>query len=391
MAAGYYHGLALKSDGTVTAWGDNGFGQTNIPVGLSNVVAIAAGLDYNLALKSDGTVTAWGYNAHGQTTIPVGLRNVVAIAVGALHSVALKSDGTVVAWGYDGSPYGDITIPVGLSNVVAFAAGINHNLALKSDGTVAAWGRNSEGQTTIPVGLSNVVAIAAGSFHSLAMKSDGTVVAWGDNNSGQATVPVGLRSLAVNLTLGGTFNTNHLPGTYTRTYSTSNLLGGIATATRTIVVQDTMPPVITLLGSNTLTLLTNTLFVDPGATALDACGGSYAVATNNPVNVAVPGTYTVSYIATDDYSHSATNTRMVVVVAPPRVISPIRLGNGTFQFGFTNRPGVGFAVWASTNAALPFAQWSYLGAPVEAPAGTFLFTDSQATNRAQRFYRVSSP
>jgi hypothetical protein len=239
------------------------------------------------------------------------------------------------------------------------------------------------------VGLSNVVALAGGGYHSLALKSDGTVIAWGNNAFGQTTIPAGLSSRAV--IVGDAFNTNNSPGTYTLTYMSSNSVGGIATATRTIVVQDTTPPVITLLGSNTLAVLTNTLFVDPGATALDACGGSYAVTTNNPVNVAVPGTYTVSYIATDDDGNSATNTRMVVIVAPPLVISPNRLGNGAFQFGFTNQPGVGFTVWASTNLALPFAQWSNLGAPVEAPAGKFLFTDPQATNRAQRFYRVSSP
>ena len=57
----------------------------------------------------------------------------------------------------------------------------------------------------------------------------------------------------------------------------------------------------------------------------------------------------------------------------------------------TNTPSASLTVWASTNVALPFAQWSNLGAPVESPAGTFLFTDPQATNKAQRFYRVSSP
>ena len=76
IAAGGVHSLALRSDGTVWAWGRNSFGQLgdntntnrNVPVmvqGLSGVSAISAGDGHSLALKSDGTVWAWGSN-HGK-------------------------------------------------------------------------------------------------------------------------------------------------------------------------------------------------------------------------------------------------------------------------------------------------------------------------------------
>jgi len=80
IAAGAYHSVVLKSDGTVFAWGNNNWGQTNVPAGLSSVVAIAAGGYHSLALKADGTVVAWGFNGWGQTNVPAGLSNVVAIA-----------------------------------------------------------------------------------------------------------------------------------------------------------------------------------------------------------------------------------------------------------------------------------------------------------------------
>ena len=50
--------MALKADGTVVAWGDNGEGQADVPAGLTDVIAIAAGLSHSVALKSDGTVVA---------------------------------------------------------------------------------------------------------------------------------------------------------------------------------------------------------------------------------------------------------------------------------------------------------------------------------------------
>jgi alpha-tubulin suppressor-like RCC1 family protein len=62
-------------------------------------VGLAAGQFHNLALKKDGVVVAWGGNFDGQTTIPSGLSNVVAIAAGGHHSLALKEGGTVAGGG----------------------------------------------------------------------------------------------------------------------------------------------------------------------------------------------------------------------------------------------------------------------------------------------------
>ncbi|MGA3143939.1 MAG: hypothetical protein ABSF10_13095 [Verrucomicrobiota bacterium] len=157
----------------VIAWGDNSYGQTNVPVAVTNVQAVAAGFGFSLALQGDGTVIAWG--GRGATNVPAGLGNVAAIAAGYGQGLALKNDGTFVAWG--GPGYGGTAVtnvPAGLTNVVAIACGADHNLVLRGDGTVFAWGLNYGGQTNVPVDLSNVVAIAAGFSSSFAIKTDGS-------------------------------------------------------------------------------------------------------------------------------------------------------------------------------------------------------------------------
>ena len=138
------------------------------------IVAIAAGNTHSLALRGDGTVLAWGDNSWGQTAVPTGLTNVVALAGGQYHSLALKSDGTVVAWG--DNTWNQTSVPAGLSNVVAIAAESLDNLALKQDGSVVMWGDNTFFQTNMPAGLSNVVGIAAGRYHALAVVGNGSPV-----------------------------------------------------------------------------------------------------------------------------------------------------------------------------------------------------------------------
>lgn len=188
LAAGDQHALALKSDGTLATFGALPAGGTlNVPAGLANIVAIAAGGGNSGAVRSDSTVVVWGDAA--LSAVPSGLSGVAKLAIGRNHALALKSDGTVVAWGTSG--FGTQAGVAALTEVADIAAGGGHSLVLKSDGTVIALGGSGGSEVTVPAGLTNVVAVAAGSGLSIALRADGSVVAWGTAD-GRAVVPAGL-------------------------------------------------------------------------------------------------------------------------------------------------------------------------------------------------------
>lgn len=236
IAVGDDHILALTTAGQVLAWGYNEWGQLGngtttesglpVEVGLpagTTVTAIAAGAGHSLALTSEGTVFAWGDNDFGQIgdgtktqrTSPVeiplpGAATATMIAGGDDHSLALTSEGDLLAWGYNGGgQIGDgttttRTTPVGVHlpadteiSAIEGASGFM-SYAITVGGELLAWGDNSYGQMgdgtttrrTEPVAVhmpegTTVTDIDAGDDHAIALTSDGAVYGWGYNRYGQ--------------------------------------------------------------------------------------------------------------------------------------------------------------------------------------------------------------
>jgi alpha-tubulin suppressor-like RCC1 family protein len=204
IACGDYHALALLSDGTIKAWGNNSFGNqlgdgsstdryspVNVS-GINNAIAISTQYRTCLALLSDGTVKQWGTNLGNIPIIVSNLSNVISISINGL-ALAVLSNGTVVSWS---TPTSTKTTISGINNAISVSAGTDHYLVLLSNGTVMAWGRNNEGQLgngtfvnnttpTLISGLTNVSKIFAKWYQSYFILNDYSVKACGYNTSGQ--------------------------------------------------------------------------------------------------------------------------------------------------------------------------------------------------------------
>ncbi len=182
IAVGTAHTMALRDDGTLLVWGDNSFGQTNVPVGLSSVVAISAGNNHCLALRADGTLAVWGDNGYGQGAAPAGISNVVGVSCGPSYNLVLMRDGTVAGWGND--VYGQTDIPAGLTNVRSVYAGYYNGFALMPDGNLVQWGsgpiwQHNGSATQLNVAGSNIVGVAAGALTGWTLQDDSVATAYG--------------------------------------------------------------------------------------------------------------------------------------------------------------------------------------------------------------------
>jgi alpha-tubulin suppressor-like RCC1 family protein len=227
VSAGYTHSVGIKTDGTLWAWGDNGYGQlgngtttnstTPTQIGsANNWESISASGGFTIAIKTNGTLWAWGNNTFGQLgdgtttnrTIPTQIgtaTNWNSVTTGEGFALAVKDNGTLWAWGNnDSRQLGDgtttnRTIPTQIgtaTNWQSVAAGSGFSLAVKTNGTLWAWGNNLYGQLgngtttnlTVPtqIGSENDWAnVAAGYYHSVGRKSNGILMTWGNNVYGQ--------------------------------------------------------------------------------------------------------------------------------------------------------------------------------------------------------------
>jgi alpha-tubulin suppressor-like RCC1 family protein len=191
VAGGTSHFLALRTDGTVAAWGNNTYGVLDVPDDLVDVIDVDSGSYHNLALRQDGTVVAWGSPDDLKSQVPSGLDRVLKVSAGHRQSLALRTDGTVVGWGWDYQHEFAGPLPGTLRNIVDVAAGYFSSAALTDRGTVLMWWRDNR-EARFVTGLTNVIAIEAGHTRMdlfVALHEDGTASQWNGDNFRHYHVP----------------------------------------------------------------------------------------------------------------------------------------------------------------------------------------------------------
>ncbi|MBI9105067.1 MAG: chitobiase/beta-hexosaminidase C-terminal domain-containing protein [Spirochaetales bacterium] len=252
VSAGYSFVTGVKTDGTIwsAGYGDYGqlgrgvntsqttFGQVSTVAGVNTWKMVSSGGYHSLAIRTDGTLWAWGHDLQGQlgngttagdqlSPVQIGTKSDWAtVAAGGRTSYAIDTNGKLYAWGngsngaLDGTVRADYSTPTQIGTGIIWAkvsaslgtqAGNfmdSHVLALSADGGLYAWGNNSYSQigltgSTNHGSTSNRIGIdvywkdiSAGSEHSLAVKYNGTVYGWGRNLNNELTTAVSTTSTA---------------------------------------------------------------------------------------------------------------------------------------------------------------------------------------------------
>ena len=234
VVPGGSHTVAIGSDGSLWAWGNNEFGQigdgrsgeasNSRPVRIgtySDWVDVSAGDRHVLAIRADGSLWAWGNNENGRTGLGTDAGNTSAparvgtatgweaVSAGVGHSLAIRN-GELWAWGNNangrtglGSDTGNTNAPARVgtdTDWVYVSAGVEHSMGIREDAdgyrTLWVWGNGANGRLgsgnansqSSPVqagAATDWAAVSAGNNHSMGVRTNGTLWATGSTNDGQ--------------------------------------------------------------------------------------------------------------------------------------------------------------------------------------------------------------
>jgi len=226
VSNGDYFSVAIKTNGTLWAWGQNSYGQLGqgdtihrsspVQVGaLTNWNLIGTGISHTIASNVDGAIWAFGRNLFGQLGLGDTINRSSPVQVGTLttwskvsavfyNNLVTKTDGTLWSWGYNVNGQlglGDTinrSSPVQVGLLTNWKSGViaQVSAALNTNNALWTWGRNTDGQlgqgdtnsrsSPVQVGsLTDWLSVTGGLYSVTAIKTDGTLWVFGQSTYGQ--------------------------------------------------------------------------------------------------------------------------------------------------------------------------------------------------------------
>lgn len=228
VSVGWDFAIALRTDGTLRAWGYNGDGQLNLPETYvwpgngaltgrdpresnrsfvetreTRYAQVDAGGAHACAVTTEAELECWGDNSSGQATVPMRLLSededtripspgYAKVSAGGAHTCAVTNGGEIVCWG--SNSHGQISVPAssaGDGNFKDVDAGNRHTCAINGDDVVQCWGDSADGKTNGPRDGAYSSITTGSENHSCAINSEGAAVCWGSNVRGQEYPPAG--------------------------------------------------------------------------------------------------------------------------------------------------------------------------------------------------------
>ena len=379
------------------------FNGTNLPAGgnvsgtTSNVLTITAA-----AASNSGNYQLVATNSLGSVT----------------SGVAVLSVGFAPAFSTQPT---NLTIPSGGN--ARFSATVSGSTPLafqwRKNGTSLANGAGVSGATTSSLTLTAVTTSSSGDYTLLVTNGFGssassvatltvvfppvitgslanqTVECGGDvtfNATVSGTAPLSYRWSLDGTPISSPANTSlsltnvHLPN-HTVTLVVTNLYGSAASNV-VLTVHDTLPPVITLNGGNSVYVELGSAFADPGATANDTCAGPVPVVASGLVHTSAVGTNTLVYTAGDGSGNTNTAIRTVIVrdTTPPTIswsfTNLVLNADTNCSAGMPDVTGTNYILAIDLSGALTISQSPANNAPLPAGTNTVVITVEDASRNA---------